>query len=331
MYKSRVSMYRELEDACHARVIAYVTGDRRNLQTGIASEVLDFIGPHLEAIGATDRICLFLYTRGGQTLAAWGIANLLRQYCQNLEVIVFSKAHSGGTLICLGADRIIMARHATLGPIDPSVNTPLNPSIPDTNQRYPVSVEAINGYIELAKQAGICGSADMASVLAQLTAHVHPLVLGEVYRTRSQIRMLGTRLLSRHMDDGERVEKILSFLCSESGSHDYVIFPEEARQDLGLNVDIPDDSLYDIVSRIHTSIADELCLGTPYEPAVELGQADVKPYRFHRALIESIPGGSDRFVSEGTLMKEPAPEAGRAITITDIRSFEGWRHESAAE
>lgn len=331
MYKSRVDVYRELQDAMDAQLLVYVTGDRRNMETMIAPDALDFFAHHLEAIGVSKRICVFLYTRGGQTLAAWGIANLLRQYCQDLEVIVFSKAHSGGTLICLGADRIIMTRHATLGPIDPSVTTPLNPAIPDTNQRYPVSVEVINGFVALAKEAGVCGSADLAQIMAQLTSHVHPLVLGQVYRTRSQIRMLGSRLLSRHMHDNGRVEKILSFLCSESGSHDYMIFPEEARQDLGLNVDIPDDPLYDICRRIHESIAHELRLATPYEPAIELGEADAKKYRFTRALIESVEGGSHRFVSEGTLMKGSGTEPGKPMAITDIRSFEGWRYEGATE
>ncbi len=47
-----------------------------------------------------------------------------------------------------------MTEQATLGPIDPSVNTLLNPTVPNVvpqQVRIPVSVEAIKGFIELAK------------------------------------------------------------------------------------------------------------------------------------------------------------------------------------
>ena len=38
-----------------------------------------------------------------------------------------------------------------MGPIDPSTNGALNPVVPGTNQRVPVSVEFVNAYIEMAK------------------------------------------------------------------------------------------------------------------------------------------------------------------------------------
>ena len=242
MYQDRIELYKQLETERESRVLVYVTGDRRGLETKIASEVLDLFVEHLDLMGDVDKISLYLYTTGGVTLAAWGIANLIRQFCEEFEVIVPAKAHSAGTLICLGADRIIMTKQATLGPIDPSVNTPLNPSIPGAppTARMPVSVEAINGFIELAKETGIKDSGDYATVLSILTQHVHPLVLGEVYRSRSQIRMLGERLLSKHLDNEEptkeKIEKILDFLCSESGSHDYKIYRQEARDELGLTI-----------------------------------------------------------------------------------------------
>ena len=59
-----------------------------------------------------------MYTRGGNTLAGWSIINLIRQFCDELEIIIPSKAHSTGTLMALGANSIIMTKQATLGPID---------------------------------------------------------------------------------------------------------------------------------------------------------------------------------------------------------------------
>jgi hypothetical protein len=158
MLKDRIDLYRKLEESRSSRLVAYVTGDRQSLETQIHPEVLDYFVHHLDIIGVTRKITLFLYTRGGHTLAAWSIANLLRQFADHVEVVVPSKAQSGGTLICLGADAIVMTKQATLGPIDPSVSGPLNPQVPGAGPqaRVPVSVEAINGFVEFAR--GVLGA-----------------------------------------------------------------------------------------------------------------------------------------------------------------------------
>ena len=90
-------------------------------------------------------------------------------------------------------------------------------------------------------------------ILRALTERVHPLVLGEVYRSRAQIRMLGRRLIKRQLTDEGRVDKVLDFLCSESGSHDYTIYRQEARDELGLKVERPDDALYATIRDIYRS------------------------------------------------------------------------------
>lgn len=331
MYQNRIDLYKELEKNRNSKVIVYVTGDRPGLETQIHPEVLDFLVDHLDTIGTVPKISLFLYTRGGQTLAAWSIANFIRQYCDDFEVIIPSKAHSAGTLISLGANSIVMTKQATLGPIDPSVNTPLNPPIPGAppNARVPVSVEAINGFIELAKGIGVKDSADLSTIMATLSSHVHPLVLGEVYRTRSQIRMLGSRLLSKHMTDKEKIEKILSFLCSESGSHDYTIYRQEARNELGLNVETPSDEIYTLIKQIYDDIASELQLTMPYNPDILLSGQPQAPYSLTRALVESPTGGSHRFYSDGILIKQQVSTPNGVVqeAIQDVRKFEGWKYE----
>jgi ClpP class serine protease len=333
MYKDRIDLYQKIQDIRDSTLITYITGDRPGLETQIHSEVLQFFTEHLDKIKYSPKISLYLYTRGGETLAAWSIAHLIRQFCDDFEVLIPSKAHSAGTLICLGACDIVMTKQATLGPIDPSVNTPLNPPVPGgpPEARIPVSVEAINGFIELIKQTGIDSSEDLAKVMSNLTSYVHPLVLGEVYRTRSQIRMLGKRLLSKQMDDGDKIEKILDFLCSESGSHDYTIYRQEARDGLGLKVSRPDDALYDIMKKIYDDISDELKLTEHYYPEIMLGDKKSCDYEFKRLLIETVAGGSHKFVSVGQLSKTENVDKKTHVTtktINDHRAFEGWKHES---
>ena len=94
MYKNRRELYVQLESLRQSRVLVYVTGDRPQLETKIAAEVLDYLTHHLDAAGKVNRLSLYLYTRGGDTLASWSIVNLIRQFCEELEVIVPAKALS---------------------------------------------------------------------------------------------------------------------------------------------------------------------------------------------------------------------------------------------
>lgn len=329
MYKKRAALYAQLEKDRKSTVIAYVTGDRRGLETKISSEIIDLFVHHLDCVGATKKLTLFLYTRGGDTLAAWSLVNLLRIFTDELEVIVSNKAHSAGTLICLGADSIMMTKQAALGPIDPSVNTPLNPQIPGfaPNAKSPVSVESINGYIEFARQS-LGANADLSQAFQQLATMVHPLVLGDAFRARSQIRMLASRLLSRDGRSKKEIDSILSFLCSESGSHDYTINRREARDQLRLPVVKPNATQYKLIKAIYDDIADDLHLASSYEPELLLGAKDSVKYTLRRALIESRKGGQHAYQSEGILTRQqiPMPQGPVQQGIRDERKFDGWRH-----
>ena len=54
-------------------------------------------------------------------LAALQIARAIREHKGKVTVFVPHYAMSGGTLIALAADEIVMCRHAVLGPIDPQL------------------------------------------------------------------------------------------------------------------------------------------------------------------------------------------------------------------
>ena len=269
-------------------------------------------------------------------LAAWSLVNLIRNFCQDFEVIVPFHCHSAGTLICLGADRIIMTKQATLGPIDPSVNGPMNPVVVLNNQQIsiPVSVEFVNGYLEIAKsELSITDEKALAGLLDNLSNKIHPMVLGQVQRTRAQIQMLAKKLLKHQSIDTQKQDDIVKFLCKESGSHDYTIYRREAKDELGLNIEKPNDELYTIIKSLYENIKHDMELDIPFEPAILLANGDNYPYSCKRAIIESLSGGIDAFISEGQLAKQvvhaPQMPGGMMTTqtiIQDSRSFEGWRH-----
>src|SRR6476469_7978248 len=78
----------------------------------------------LRAIQMTDDdvpLDLVLHTPGGHVLAALQIAKAVREHKGKVTVFVPHYAMSGGTLIALAADEIVMCPHSVLGPIDPQL------------------------------------------------------------------------------------------------------------------------------------------------------------------------------------------------------------------
>jgi hypothetical protein len=252
-YRTRKALYKKIEAMRSSKVVAYITSDRQGMETVIANDCIDLFVDLLDKIGPTRKISLLLHTNGGQTLAGWRIVNLLRTFCDELEVLIPMKALSAGTLIAIGANNVVMTKQAALGPIDPSVNNPLNPQISVGGQvaRIPVSVENVLGYINAAKdELGIKSEQALTNILLGLSNQVHPLVLGEIFRTRAQIRYLARQLLGGMVTDDAKVRKIIDFLCADSGSHDYTINRREARN-LGLNVETPSQDFYALLRKIH--------------------------------------------------------------------------------
>jgi ClpP class serine protease len=331
MLAERLELIKQLQESQKSQVLVYVTGDRRGLETNIANDVYDFFVNQLDKIGPVPKISLYLYTRGGDTLSAWSIINLIKQFADEIEVIIPSKCHSAGTLMSLGAKQIIMTKQATLGPIDPSVNHPLNPLIPGAppgTKPPPISVEAIEGYIQLMKEeCEFNKKHDTNKLIEILSQKIHPVVLGQVYRAKAQIKMLSRRLLTDQVKDEKKIDKIVDFLCSSSGSHDYAIHRREARNELGLNIVTPDEALYKIIKGIYDTIEKELELTVAYDPNQILGANSKKQYSVKRALIESIAGGSCYFVSEGVISRQVIqiqPGVVQPI-LNDQRTFEGWK------
>ena len=66
-------------------------------------------------------IDLILHTPGGLVLAAEQIAKALVEHKGKVTVFIPHYAMSGGTLIALAADEIVMDRNALLGPVDPQI------------------------------------------------------------------------------------------------------------------------------------------------------------------------------------------------------------------
>lgn len=229
---------------------------------------------------------------------------------------------SAGTLMALGADKIVMTKQAALGPIDPSLdNHPLAPSVQLPNgmlARVPVSAEAVRGYIDEVKK-DVTDPAALASVWTHLASQIHPLVLGEVFRAGGQIRALASDLIKNQVEDEAIQQSIIQLLCSDSGSHDYTVNRRQAAA-IGLSIEKPSTEFYQKLIHISQSYTTELKTHEPYVPAAMLGGHAVVDYQLIRGLVESSVD-SYGYVSEGQLAVGPS---GLPNVVSQL-TFEGWR------
>lgn len=327
MGRSRKELYEIIEKERNSKILLYYTGDKPYMETRIAGSCISKFIEQLDLIGDVPKITLILDTNGGDVIASWNIINLIRQFCKTLEVIVFSKAMSGGTLICLGADSIMMTKQATLGPIDPSILTPFNPQV--EGKRVFVSVEDINGYLELAKQHFTDSNPGaIKEAFTTLSANVHPLVLGYTFRSTGQIRMLANKLICHQVKDTKTAEDIVTFLCSGAASHDYTIDRVEAKA-LGLNIEKPSQSFYELLKELMTEIRVQLDANRPFSLDHYVNDKDNNMYSVKRLMIESLAGGSDIYYSEGIVvgkMKKGKIIKSKKKPLQDKRTYENWRH-----
>jgi ClpP class serine protease len=172
----------------------------------------------LRAIRLTDAdvpLDIVLHTPGGLVLAATQIARAIRDRKSKVTVFVPHYAMSGGTLIALAADEIVMSPHAALGPVDPQLDKVAAASLIKVVEQKPI--ERIDD---------------------------ETLMLADVGRKAiKQVRQMTQHLLERRLP-AEQASNLAEKLSTGTWTHDYPIAPEEARElGLAVNTNIPDQVL----------------------------------------------------------------------------------------
>jgi ClpP class serine protease len=124
---ARIRLMRDLEQKRKSRLITLIHRQESFSLFGIP--ISRFINVEdseqvLRAIRLTPPempIDMLLHTPGGLVLASEQIANALKNHPAKVTVFVPHYAMSGGTLIALAADEIVMDGNAVLGPVDPQL------------------------------------------------------------------------------------------------------------------------------------------------------------------------------------------------------------------
>lgn len=305
-YADRVKLIAELEKKRGSKIITLILSDRSSttqfngIQATIAPDQVNQIVEHLKLFQgkkySDELVELLIYTRGGDTNTAWILVNTIRNFAKKFNVLVPVFSHSAGTLIALGANSIVMTRTASLSPIDPTVANAFNPK--EGNVPQGISVEDVTSFMALAKdkdRVGVVSEKQLTEVFRILAEKVHPLALGNVKRSHTQIRILAKKLLELHINrekEKDRVEKIIDTLTEKFYTHYHLIFRKEA-QDLGLtNVVEADEKEEDILWSIYKDYEAELKLKEFFDVNMFLGAKEEDTLETKTVFIESTEKSS---------------------------------------
>jgi len=304
-YDNRTKLIKKIEKARNSCVITHINSDRRSTSlllpgviTKLATEAQPYFYKTLERLGKQNRIDLFLYTTGGQTDSVWPLVSILREYCDEFSVLIPYKAHSAGTLICLGADKIILGRASELSPVDPTTGNQFNPSEETSpSQRKLISVEDVTSYFNLAKNPSKQSdekdndskvSLDLA--FEQLVNKVHPLALGNVNRSHTQIRELAKRLLKLNKNHiaSNNIDTIVNTLTQGRYSHADILNRHEVKDLLSEKVvEFPNDDLQGLIWDLYLDYENAMHLEIPFTINSIMGQENYKEIKIYGSFIDS--------------------------------------------
>lgn len=210
----RMQSIRAIERKRGTRVITMIHRQEKRSLFGVnVSRMIDLEDAQsiISAIKETpddQPIDLVLHTPGGLVLAAMQIARAVEAHPAKVTVFVPIYAMSGGTLIGLAADEIVMGEFSMLGPIDPQI-------------------------------AGISAASVVAARDAKPVEHVSDLALvfADVSdKAIAQVKRGAIEIMTPRMD-ADKAEALADKLTSGQWTHDYALTPAEA-QHLGVPVTV---------------------------------------------------------------------------------------------
>jgi hypothetical protein len=237
---------------------------------------------------------LILTTYGGDANAAYRIARCLQHNYTEFSVIVAGFCKSAGTLLLVGAHRLVMLEHAELGPLDVQLrkddefgerSSGLTPMQALTVLQERAFNTFSDNFLRLKVDMLMTTrtAAEIATNLAtglysQIFGQVDPIRLGEMDRAVNIAMRYGERLAKK---SGNMKDDGLRRLVADYPSHEFIIDREESKE-IFKNVAMPTDAERELVEHIEL---------------------------FTRKPVDGVPGAIVTFLSdEPTPAAEPLPE-----------------------
>ncbi|MHB0912463.1 MAG: SDH family Clp fold serine proteinase [Armatimonadota bacterium] len=156
-------------------------------------------------------IDLILHTPGGLVLASEQIAMALRGHEAPVTVFIPHYAMSGGTMIALSANEIVMDKNAVLGPVDPQLG------------EYPAA-----SVLSVVQRKSVNEIDDKTLILADVAE-----------KALRQVRLMLKHIMLEKFDE-EKASELAQILSEGRWTHDYPITVDEAKGlGLPISTDVP--------------------------------------------------------------------------------------------
>ncbi len=230
-YDTRKKYYRRLEEIMGMPVLSYLTSFR--YPVSINDEDVVLFEDILQKMDVTKGLALLINSPGGSGESAERIVNICRSNSGTgtFKAIVLGKAKSAATIICFGAEEIIMTKSAELGPIDPQVYL---------KDRLLSAYNLITTYKELFKEA-VQTKGNLEPFLQQLQ-HFDAFDIKEFQSWMALSQDIAIKLLKGGMmskcSESEIEKNLNKFLIpEETKTHSRPIYAKDC-VDCGLNIKV---------------------------------------------------------------------------------------------
>jgi hypothetical protein len=209
----------------------------------------------------TENLILVLTTNGGEPDAGYRIIRAIKRHYTGLTLVVFGYCKSTGTLMALGADKIIMTELGELGPLDIQlvkddelVNTSglsylqslysLNENLINFFESHFLQLKRRSGNTITTKTAAHISHELTTGLIAPISSQIDPIKLGEVQRAMKIAEAYGTRLCNKR--------NLIQKLIGEYPSHSFVIDKDEAKEIFG-NLEEPDEAINNLENALNAA------------------------------------------------------------------------------
>ncbi len=213
----------------------------------------------LESLDNVNELDLIIYTKGGDVNTSYKLAQLVRTKCKKLNIMVPYYAYSGGTLICLSSNKILMRPGiSSLSPIDVQLYTEDSHFALINFDKFIEFVYDTSHAFDFKDETN--KTHYITKIMENLTTSIGAINIGEFYRLRRLQEIYARTLLKNHMFENEQSKEeisteIIKKLTSECPSHDFEIDYCLAVQ-FGLKVDKFDDEIYFLSKNLIESCKD---------------------------------------------------------------------------
>lgn len=199
----------QIEDACRAVIdlrqrpllVLYYPGNYGMMEEQDIRYVYQAFRSQGLAMSEPLPLCdVLIHTYGGSPIAAYRLAEVIRDFSHQVTFLVPEYAYSAGTLLCFSGSEILLGHYAGLSPIDITVDE--------------IELQSIDYFLEFAQDCekrikdvhkidkGIPHTAVASELLCRLVDEVGALKVGEYYRARTLAGHYAQELLDRYMLNG---------------------------------------------------------------------------------------------------------------------------------